>query len=494
MAGSAFKVGVTVIVAAVLLVFVLGFMGVFKKPDTGVPYYVIFDKVSGLQNGASVLKAGVKIGKVTGLYVIPHDEPEGFRDKVRVSIRINAPEVLTVNSVFSISSNLMGDKWMEITPVDGPVLQSCRLDSKSPWEEPSAKGKSPVSMDDIMAAADETLINLDRAIKSFDSFIGDKQVQEDLKASVAGMKKATADLDSLMASAESSMNRVVGGVNKVIDHADVLISHLDGVITKVGSNVENITADISNITSESGPAIKGIVKNIEESSQSLNDVLKRLQAIVDDEKFGPSILGTLENLENASKDLSGIMKDVREITDDPQVKDDLKATLKQTRETMEGANRLIKRVRRFVGDKDKDSDSNGDVAYSRLMQLDADMFWDTPQGFSHGNANLYLLPRGENMFKIGVDDIGKSNKMNFQYGKNIGSFRPRIGIIRSKPGIGTDAFIGKNIELSVDAYNTSDVQVDLMGKYIINDSMYFMGGVRDAFDTKQGVIGVGKRF
>ena len=218
--------------------------------------------------------------------------------------------------------------------------------------------------------------------------------------------------------------------------------------------------------------------------------MKSLETIVADEKFGSNILGILENLEKTTAELDGIVQDVHGLTSDQQLKDDLKETIRETKETMQGANKLIKRARGILGDREVSK--NGKP--SRLVQLDADMLWTTNNGVSAGNANLWLLPRGEHALKIGVDDIGEENKFNLQYGKNIGSFRPRVGVIRSKLGVGVDSFIGKNLELSVDAYNTRDVQVDLMGKYVINDSWYFMGGVRDAFDTKQGIVGVGKRF
>lgn len=494
MSGSAVKVGATVVAAATIILVIMTFMGQFRKHSDGVPYYVIFDSVAGLSNGASVLKSGVKVGKVTSLYVIPHSEPEGFRDKVRVTIMLSSSkELLTKTSGFFISSNLMGEKWLEILPREGDVLKPCSLSSTRPWEEPCGRGTTPVSMDDIMREADETLVRLDEAIKNLNSFLGDSKVQDDMKEALANVKDAAASLDRMISKADKSLDALVGGVSTVMDNANSVLVNLNGVIVSAGTDVKSITASVRRMTDDNQGSVKEVVANLVETSRTLRTAMDKVEGIVADEKFGPNVLGILSNLEDTTRELDSLVKDVREITSDPEVKENLKVTLRETKETMEGANRLIRRVRGFLGDKDS-GDGSSSMAYSRLLQLDTDMFWDTKGGRSHGNANLYLLPRGENMFKIGLEDIGTDNKFNFQYGKNYGSLRPRIGIIRSKPGIGADAFIGKNFELSVDAYNTSDVQVDLTGKYVINDSWYFMGGVRDAFDTKQGVLGVGKRF
>lgn len=491
MVGTSVKVGFTVVVAIILFVFVMSFMGFFKKEEIGTPYFIVFKQVAGLQIGAPVLKAGVKVGKVISVVVISHNEPSKYKDMVRLTIMLNSDkEVLTETSGFFISSNLMGDKWLEIIPRDGKILKPCDYRSATPWTEPCAVGIAPISIDEMMIAADQTLTRLDEAVRNFNDFLGDDKVQEDMKLAISNVKDAASSLSHLASNMDRQFNVVVDKSVKVIDGANKVVQNVNAVVVSAGGNISDITSSVKTLVDSNGASISDIVKNLDETSKNLNLAMKAIQEVVADERFGSSILGTLENLEKTTVELEGVVKDVRTITSDPNVQENLKATLQETRETVTGANKLIKRVRKFLGDKD-----NGESgSRSRIMQLDADMLWDTPEGFSHGNANLYLFPRGEHMLKLGVEEIGKDNKVNFQYGKNIGSFRPRIGVVRSQLGIGTDAFIGKNIELSVDAYNTSDVQVDLLGKYIINDSVYFMGGVRDAFDTKQGVLGVGKRF
>ena len=89
--------------------------------------------------------------------------------------------------------------------------------------------------------------------------------------------------------------------------------------------------------------------------------------------------------------------------------------------------------------------------------------------------------------------FGYDNKLNLQVRKGGKAINPRFGVIRSNFGIGAESPIGP-LDVSCDLYNPRDVQVDFMGRYLIPGNFYLLGGVRDAFDERNTVFGVGKRF
>ena len=117
--------------------------------------------------------------------------------------------------------------------------------------------------------------------------------------------------------------------------------------------------------------------------------------------------------------------------------------------------------------------------------------------------NAYLLPEGPYGAKVGVDSIGQDNLVNLQAMRNWEKFRLRAGVVRSQFGLGADArLFNKKLELNLDAYDTSDPQVDLLAKYIFGKDFYVQGGYRNLFNNQSGnrpkdaypVIGAGKRF
>ena len=482
------KVGMVVTIALVLLVFIVTQMGMFKKSQPGTPYYVVFANVNGLQLGAPVLKAGVKVGKVEHISIIAGDsESKELIDKVRVTLSLNnSKETLTDKSIFMISTNLMGDKWVEIHPKQGRILNKAKNGSK-PWLDDYAMGISPVTMDDLLLQANEAITQLQDAVNSLNELVGDKDVQKEMKATIKNMGLLTENLNSLSAKADKGVEHLFGRIDIVMDTADEIMKNVNVLIVSSGKDITGFTSSLKNMANKNEKAVSSMIANMNDTSHNLNLAMKSLEALVSNERFSYSILESLENVSKMTSELNGILKDVHSFTSDPQVKEDLKGTIHETRETMDGANKLIKRVRGFLGE-------GGSSEHSKLIQLDTEMSWDTKGGHSTGNANLYLLPRSEQMLKMGVENIGSDNYVNFQYGRNYGNLRPRIGVVRSQIGAGADVFAGKNVEFSLDAYNPSDLQVDITGKYVINNGFYFMGGVRDTFDKKQCVIGIGKRF
>ena len=111
------KVGMIVVLALVMMGLVFSQLSYWKHREVGVPYYVIFDNVSGLQIGSPVRKAGVDIGRVTKIEIISSDDKHNtltlhnrtisLTDKVRVTIYVfSKNEKLTRNSLFTIASTV----------------------------------------------------------------------------------------------------------------------------------------------------------------------------------------------------------------------------------------------------------------------------------------------------------------------------------------------------------------------------------------------------
>lgn len=477
------KVGMIVILALVMLGLVVSQLGNWKYKEVGNRYYVIFDNVSGLQVNAPVRKAGVKIGQVTGINIIGKgSEEKDLIDKVKVTIYVyekddtGKPIQLTKNSLFTISSSFMGDKWLEIFPREGEELKP----------EGKVVGKSPVTLDDLIVKGEDVLEELKVAVDNFNLLVGDSKVQKDLKDTVANFKSISGNLKTASAKFDKTLDQLGTRIVALTEQAESVLKDVDSEIRGVGGDVKGFTSSLKRMATANEPKMNDIVKNLQETSHNLNASMKAIRELVTNEKFGKNILKTLDNIATASEEVEGIASDVRSITSDPQLREDLKATVHEARETVKGANDLLKRVRATLGIEKGDK--------LKLIELDTNMEWNTETGRSAGNTNLWLLPKSRHALKVGVEDIGNHNYFNLQYGKTYKSIRPRVGVVRSAAGLGADAFLGKNFELNMDAYDPNDMKVDFLGRIMFNGDFYMMGGVRDAFDSKQGIIGVGKKF
>lgn len=106
------KVGAVTLAALVLLAGMLVGLSHFTIGDKGYPVAALFHDVNGLTPGNLVHFAGVEVGQVESVTLVP--------DGIRVLLRIHQGTAIPVGSHFTIGTNgLLGEKFISIVPPDG---------------------------------------------------------------------------------------------------------------------------------------------------------------------------------------------------------------------------------------------------------------------------------------------------------------------------------------------------------------------------------------
>jgi len=506
------KVGIITIIFIIVLYIALKHMGVVGKKE-GKTFVVQFRRIGGITEGASVRYAGMDIGKVKSIDIKPaplyiwNEKMHKFElqygkdgrpvkvDQALVTVMITRQGIFkndlpefTDNTEIMVSQSLMGDKWIEIRPKAGTPRRPGEI----------LIGHPPTTIEDFIAKAENAIEKLETAVDSVNNVLGDPETQKNIKLSLENFKDLTANLKDASSSAKDSIERisnkmeiVATNVNRVINNVDGLVSNADRQVTASGRNLEKFTGTLNRMAVSNEGDIRLLVKNLVTTSKSLKNTLKVVEELVSRKEFSEDILETLHNIKSASEEVVGIASDIRAVTSDGQIREDLKTAVHEAREAAEGANHLIKGVNGFLGIKSKDGSS---VKMKKLIELNAEAEWNEKNGLVSPNVNAILLPEHRSSVKFGVDSIGHDNLWNLQYRMGTGVFKPRIGLVRSKFGIGTDLDLGKNFDIFVDAYNPRDIDVDVTGRIILMKDFYLLGGVRDVFDKKNTIFGAGKRF
>lgn len=486
------KVGIVAVIALLLFGLVMTQIGGFAE-EKGPEYVVMFQNVGALQTKSPVLLAGVKVGTVKRIELNKDDS------RVKVTMVINRPGINLYRHrrpedppgsfyIYTVAGNLLGDKWMDIRtgkiPPDTPPVK--------PNEEPLV-GEAPVSLDDLAREGNAVMAEFRESVTALNELVADKKFQSDIRETMGNfneisgnLKGATHDARQLVASLNGRMERLGNAVELVVAHVDETVVGFQSDAQAVGSDLRGFSNGLRGVVQRNQGNVDQIVKTLRETASSLNRTMQSLEKLANNQEIKDDVAAAVHNLKRTSEEVQGIASDIRSVTSDPEVQGDLKETLQNTKEATEGAKKVIKKVEGI----------SAGVTGGKLVQVYLDNEWNTNNGRPATNANAFLLPDGPYGAKIGVDSLGQQNLINFQAMKNWESFRLRGGVVRSQFGVGADArLLDKRVELSVDAYNTRRVEVDVYGKVLFPGDFYLLGGYRNV-NSRQGhpILGAGKRF
>lgn len=197
------KVGLFVFIAFVLLAVMVFSISDFytSQAQYTYPLRVRFNFVNGIETGAPVRVAGVKVGEVRTVGV--YRDESNQKVQVELGIRLSKDAVLEEDSLAYINTlGLLGEKYLEVIPgtpgkralTAGEILV----------------GKDSVSTEKLMESSYATVEQLQKAVASLNTVIGDPQTQESLRDTLANSKEATAQLTIFLTQA----NEVMGKINR----------------------------------------------------------------------------------------------------------------------------------------------------------------------------------------------------------------------------------------------------------------------------------------
>ena len=166
------KVGAFIVAGVALLIvflFTIGDVATYFQPGYGLA--VVFDSANGISRGAPVRYAGVEVGKVSEIQLLPRDHASS---QVELAIRLPRKVRIHADDEAIISTfGLLGEKYLEIRP--GPGAGA----ALQPGER--LIGKSPVSTERIVERSNEVLTEFKQTLEGLNSLVGDPQARIYLK-------------------------------------------------------------------------------------------------------------------------------------------------------------------------------------------------------------------------------------------------------------------------------------------------------------------------
>lgn len=250
------KVGALILVSlGVLAAFILVMGGLsFEKTYT---VYVDFDNPGGLQTGAPVKIASVKVGKVKELRFMGGavDPKTNRRTLVRARIEIaqRVQESVHEDADFYVTmQGVLGEPFLAVDPgtPTRPLLQDGAI----------VKGVDPPRLDLFLAKAYELLDTAMTGIRN------NRELISDIATNTAGLLK---NLNGVLVDNRERINRIVENLEALSVEAKTLTAHArtnyvdNPKIARTIDNVDRITQDLQK---DSGP----LLKDARESMANLN--------------------------------------------------------------------------------------------------------------------------------------------------------------------------------------------------------------------------------
>lgn len=240
------KVGILILVSlGILAAFVLIMGGLsFEKTYT---VYVDFDNPGGMQSGAPVRIAGVKVGKVSELAFMGGkiDPKTNRRTLVRAKLAIEqrVRESIHEDADFYVTTQgVLGEQFLAIEP--GSPLKPVLPDNSV------VKGIDPPRLDLFLAKAYELLDTTITGIRN------NRELISDIATNTAGLLK---NLNGVLSDNKERINRTIANLESLTAEANTLTVHARTQYVdnpKIARTIDNVDKISTDLRKDSEPMLK----------------------------------------------------------------------------------------------------------------------------------------------------------------------------------------------------------------------------------------------
>jgi len=273
-----------------------------------------------------------------------------------------------------------------------------------------------------------------------------------------------AGLDEFMASSAKVLEKVEGiadALNNVLGDKEVQKSMRDGFLNArdISANLNTFSKVMAEVAVDNQKDMTVMIRQLTQMSERMNNVAEHLDSIMagadNNGQSGKDLALMARNLATASERVEKMTGVLEKVVTDPKTENDLRDTLKNAKETSEKANRVLSTLEtsRFQAEA-LYNDKNGD--------------WLT-------NMGVTLRPKEKSFVYLGAHDMGGSDKLDLQFGRDINDISLRLGATQGKLGVGFDYRIGNSFKLFADVYDFDETKVKVGGEYMFNPSLSLVG-------------------
>ena len=494
-----FKVGLLMLVALALLIFLL-----FSASDfpisTGKELKIYFNFVSDIQRGAPVHLAGIRIGRITSIKLLEGEVHQGKTYNVQITAHIKSPQPLREGCKITIGTlGFVGEAYLDIRngPFGNPAL---------PEGQPIV-GTDPVSVAEMLETAKETVENARESVLIVKNAVTSNQDEvkiwlADFKQFVAkttqSLEKTMGDVEGLLANLNQITSENQNGLKSAVANMNRLIKQAETDSKTIATQVESVTRSLSQLVERNATNVDETLKDAQQLSARLKRLVNQLetdlpalkteisqlvantQNVIDSEspkldKLLKNLGTSTSHLETTISNLDGLLDKIQngngtvaKLINDPTVLGDARKTLRNANETMDEFRRLSRKL-----------SQKSDILKIPKFSYDYELRYRSIAENLHNELAFSLLSSPTQRFRFGLSVREDDIKYELQFAKNLGGFSARAGFIRSKVGLGFDYWLFKRrfgLTLEGTDISTKNPEIDLEASLRLLPNWYFILG------------------
>ena len=427
----AIKVGIIIVLALISLFMVIWFLQGYNFQKNAYWITVVFDDSMGLSEGSLVRMAGVTIGEVQDISL---DRENRAVLKLRLNKIYNIPQ----GSKFTLGVGfLVGEKSVNIIP---------NRDAAAAVPHGSTVyGVQPMKIEDLLPQAQALMTELRDSVASVRKLLEDEEYQGRIKRILANLETATNNMNEAMVSIKGTVVDEQGGI-----HA--------------------------------------IVSNVRIASESLRDLTAELENLAKDTEIQEDIKGTVTAARSATESLERMTVSMENLITEPKFQEDIRKTAAGAHKVVDKAQRVLDRFEKILPSGKAPKFGSSSSVPTRRTSLE--ILSSPGDGDIVPTISTTLSLKKDNFLRLGLYDVGITNKLIIQQGSPINSRTDiRYGIYASNLGLGIDYNFSPRIFGTVDVYDPENLRLDFKAGYALNDDWGLLFGVNDIFDDSQLTFG-----
>lgn len=284
------KIGASVLIALVALVFGINYLkgvNIFKAANY---YYVSYTDVSGLAQSAPVTLNGYKVGLVRDV-AYEYDNP----GHVRVELSLDRKLRLPVGTKAEIVTDMLGTSTIQLIMGSSPEM--VEVGSKITGVEGS--GLMDKVSTELMPTVMQIAPGIDSLVKSLNVIAGDPALRSSvhhLDAVMANLESTTTCLNTAM----TAVPAIVANANATMANVKEIsanLNQLSGVLAKLSDDLKEMPLD------STMQSINSIAANLDRATEQLNSTNSSLGLLLNDPDLYNNINNTAAHLDSIMIDL-----------------------------------------------------------------------------------------------------------------------------------------------------------------------------------------------